>query len=158
MHSACIKNRTSVSVLFVCRCYFFDLKISIKSNINCSIKLRLWCFKSTPSMYALWLFYYFDGRFLSDRTYRRTHLCLLFYVSRGIYNIVNKSLWWPWGKATWESCGINSDLCVNFASLYFKLIMSVITPGEHIAFHNYSKYAHVLVWAIMKYVSSGPIK
>lgn len=48
MHSACIKIRTLVSVLFVCRCYFFDLKISIKSNITCSIKLMLWCFKALP--------------------------------------------------------------------------------------------------------------
>lgn len=154
MHSACFNIGTLASALFVCCCSFFDLKINITHNcsINCSIKLRLCHFKT----------HILSGSFIS--------LMADFFQTAHIeVNLLKPSVLWVilWitltgrssqGKATLESCGINSDVCVNFGRTGFKLIMSVITPGQHIAFHNYSKYAYVPVWAIMKYVSWGPIK
>lgn len=57
---------------------------------------------------------------------------ILFYVPVVIYNISKNVS----GEGCMRKSGINSD----FGRTKFKLIMSVITPGEHIAFHNYSKF------------------
>lgn len=79
----CIQHALKlVYVLFVCRCYLFDLKIDNKSNINCSIKLRLlWCFKSTSvlkSSFISLMADFFQTAYIEEPT----------HVSKGIYNIV----------------------------------------------------------------------